>query len=156
MRRRYRHRTYIFYGLLACRRCLLGLVAVGAVLTAAVRTGLSAARAQTGLVTIESDQQLADNNSGVVTALGNVRLIHPERGVVATSRQAQYFTKEDRIVLSGDVDVSQTDGTSIRAERLTFLLSQDRAIAQPAEGAQVVSQWVLQQQSESEIEVEAQ
>lgn len=118
-------------------------------------TGWSSARAQTGFLTIESDQQMADNNSGVVTALGNVRLIHPERGLVATSRQAQYFTKEDRIVLSGDVDVSQTDGTSIRAERLIYLLNQDRAIAQPAEGAQVFSQWVLQQ-NESEMGVKAQ
>lgn len=155
MRRGYRLQTYIFYLLLACRRGLLGLIAVGAVLTAAVSTGWSSARAQTGFLTIESDQQMADNNSGVVTALGNVRLIHPERGLVATSRQAQYFTKEDRIVLSGDVDVSQTDGTSIRAERLTYLLNQDRAIAQPAEGAQVFSQWVLQQ-NESEMGVKAQ
>ena len=155
MRRGYRLKTYIFYLLLACRRGLLGLIAVGAVLTAAMSTGWNSARAQTGLLTIESDQQMADNNSGVVTALGNVRLIHPERGVVATSRQAQYFTKEDRIVLSGDVDVSQTDGTSIRAERLTYLLNQDRAIAQPAEGAQVFSQWVLQQ-NESEMGVKTQ
>ena len=106
-------------------------------MVASAVSGWQPAQAQSGLVTIESDQQMADNNSGVVTALGNVRLIHQERGVVATSRQAQYFTKEDRIVLSGDVDVSQTDGTSIRAERLTYLLDQDRAIAQPAEGAQV-------------------
>ena len=57
------------------------------------------------LITIESDQQSADNTTGVVTASGNVRLVHADRGVVATGRQAQYFTKEERIVLSGDVDV---------------------------------------------------
>ena len=111
--------------------------------------------AEAGVITIESDLQSADNSTGVITASGNVRLVHADRGLVATSRQAQYFTKEDRIVLSGDVDVSQTDGTSIRAERLTYLLNQDRAIAQPAEGGQVFSQWVIQQ-NESEMGVEAQ
>ena len=122
---------------------MLSWFAVGVAMLSAgplVRPGC----AETGLLTIESDQQLADNTTGVVTAIGNVRLIHPERGVVATSRQAQYFTNEDRIVLSGDVDVTQTDGTAIRAERLIYLLDQQRAIAEPADGAQVMSQWRLQ------------
>ena len=63
---------------------------------------------QSGLITIESDQQTADNSIGVATAQGNVRLIHVDRGIVATGRQAQYFMKEERIVLSGDVDIVQT------------------------------------------------
>ena len=120
---------------LISRSRLLSWFAVGVALLSAgalERPGC----AETGLLTIESDQQLADNTTGVVTAIGNVRLIHPERGVVATSRQAQYFTNEDRIVLSGDVDVTQTDGTAIRAERLIYLLDQQRAIAEPADGAQ--------------------
>ena len=45
------------------------------------------------LITIESDTQSADNITGVVTALGNVRIVYPSRGMVATSRQAQYFSK---------------------------------------------------------------
>ena len=49
---------------------------------------------ETGLITIESDQQTADNSIGVVTAQGNVRLVHVYRGIVATGRQAQYFMKE--------------------------------------------------------------
>ena len=43
---------------------------------------------EAGLITIESDQQTADNTIGVVTALGNVRLVHVDRGIVATGRQA--------------------------------------------------------------------
>ena len=125
------------------RSRLLSWFAVGVALLSAGALGRPGC-AETGLLTIESDQQLADNTTGVVTAIGNVRLIHPERGVVATSRQAQYFTNEDRIVLSGDVDVTQTDGTAIRAERLIYLLDQQRAIAEPADGAQVMSQWRLQ------------
>ena len=44
--------------------------------------------APTGLVTIESDRQRADNRTGIVTATGNVRITYPDRGMVATSRQA--------------------------------------------------------------------
>ena len=128
---------------LISRSRLLSWFAVGVALLSAGALGRPGC-AETGLLTIESDQQLADNTTGVVTAIGNVRLIHPERGVVATSRQAQYFTNEDRIVLSGDVDVTQTDGTAIRAERLIYLLDQQRAIAEPADGEQVMSQWRLQ------------
>ena len=100
--------------------------------------------ADAGVITIESDLQAADNSTGVITASGNVRLVHADRGLVATSRQAQYFTEEDRIVLSGDVDVIQTDGNLLRADRFTYLLEEDRAVAIPLAGQQVFSQWTLQ------------
>ena len=96
-------------------------------------------------ITIESDQQSADSTTGVVTASGNVRLVHAGRGVVATSRQAQYFSEESRIVLSGDVDVVQEDGNLIRADRVVYLLDEERAVAMPAQGGQVFSQWQLNQ-----------
>ena len=100
--------------------------------------------ADAGVITIESDLLSADNGTGVITASGNVRLVHAGRGLVATSRQAQYFTEEDRIVLSGDVDVIQTDGNLLRADRFTYLLEDGRAIASPLPGQQVFSQWTLQ------------
>ena len=99
--------------------------------------------ADAGFITIESDLQSADNGTGVITASGNVRLVHAGRGLVATSRQAQYFTEEDRIVLSGDVDVIQADGNQLRADRFTYLLEEGRAIASPVPGQQVFSQWSL-------------
>jgi lipopolysaccharide export system protein LptA len=92
-----------------------------------------------GLVTIESDSQQADNQTGVVTATGNVRITYPDRGMVATSRQAQYFSKEGRLVLSGDVDVIDDQGQRIRAERLVYNLDQERIVAQPSPGKQVTS-----------------
>ena len=100
--------------------------------------------AEAGVITIESDLQSADNSTGVITASGNVRLVHAGRGLVATSRQAQYFTEEERIVLSGDVDVIQADGNLLRADRFTYLLEEGRAIARPQPGEQVFSQWSLQ------------
>ena len=92
-----------------------------------------------GLVTIEADRQQADNRTGIVTALGNVRIVYPDRKMVATSRQAQYFSKEARLVLSGDVDVIDADGQRIRAERLTYRLDSERLQAEPAQGTQVIS-----------------
>lgn len=92
-----------------------------------------------GLVTIESDVQQADNQTGIVTATGNVRITYPDRGMVATSRQAQYFSREGRLVLSGDVDVVDADGQRIRAEHLTYNLDQERLLAQPSDGKQVTS-----------------
>ena len=97
----------------------------------------------TGLVTIESDRQMADNATGIVTAVGNVRIVYPDRRVVATARQAQYFSREGRVVLSGDVDVVQADGNSLRAEQLVYLVDQERLEARPAAGGQVFSRFNL-------------
>jgi lipopolysaccharide export system protein LptA len=94
-------------------------------------------------VTIESDLQKADNSTGVVTATGNVRIVYPDQRVVATSRQAQYFSREGRVVLSGDVDVIQDTGHSIRAERLVYLVERERIVAEPAPGEQVITRYRL-------------
>jgi len=96
------------------------------------------------MVTIESDRQLADNRTGIVTAIGNVRITYPERSMVARSRQAQYFSREGRLVLSGNVDVVDADGQRIRAERLVYLLGSERLQAEPASGKQVHSLLRLQ------------
>ena len=100
--------------------------------------------AQAGLLTIESDKQSANSGTGVITASGNVRLVHADRGLVATGRQAQYFSREQRIVLSGDVDVVQTDGHTLRADQVTVLLDEQRTLATTGAGDQVISSWTLQ------------
>lgn len=92
-----------------------------------------------GLVTIESDQQRADNKTGVITATGNVRIVYPDQKVVATARQAQYFSQEGRVVLSGDVDIVQTDGHAMRAERVIYDVTTERLLAEPPAGKQVFS-----------------
>lgn len=93
--------------------------------------------ARGGLVSIESDQQQADNVTGVVTAIGNVRITYPERGMVATARQAQYYTREGRLVLSGDVDIIDRDGQRLRADQIVYWLNGQRLLALPAKGQQV-------------------
>ena len=97
------------------------------------------------MVTIESDQQRADQLTGVITATGNVRIVYPDERVVATSRQAQYFSKENRVVLSGDVDIVQEGGNLIRAERVVYLVDGERLIAIPPAGQQVFSRVRIQQ-----------
>lgn len=113
---------------------------------AAPATPAHTARVSTGLVTIESDLQRADQITGVVTAIGNVRIVYPDERVVATARQAQYFSKENRVVLSGDVDIVQQGGNLIRAERVVYLVDGERLIAIPLEGQQVFSRLKIQQQ----------
>ena len=97
------------------------------------------------MISIESDSQLSDNKTGIVTATGNVRIVYPDRGMVATSRQAQYFSREGRLVLSGDVDVIDHDGQRIRAERLVYRLDSERLRADPPKGSQVYSKLRIQQ-----------
>ena len=92
-----------------------------------------------GLVTIESDLQRADNKTGVITATGNVRIVYPDQRVVATARQAQYFSQEGRVILSGDVDIIQTDGHAIRAEQVIYDVNTERLLAKPPAGQQVFS-----------------
>ena len=95
----------------------------------------------TGIVTIESDLQQADNTTGIVTATGNVRIVYPDQRVVATARQAQYYSKEGRVVLSGDVDVIQADGHAIKAERVVYDVNRERISAEPLVGGQVFSRY---------------
>jgi len=97
------------------------------------------------MVTIESDSQQADNVTGIVTATGNVRITYPGKGMVATARQAQYFSREGKLVLSGDVDVIDADGQRIRAEKLTYRLDSERIVAEPQAGRQVTSRLKLRQ-----------
>ena len=106
--------------------------------------GSSSAPAEdAGLITIESDIQSADSVTGVVTAVGNVRIVYQTRGIVATARQAQYFSNEDRVVLTGDVDLVREGANSLKGERVVYLLEQQQAEALPEPGAQVFTSVLL-------------
>jgi lipopolysaccharide export system protein LptA len=111
--------------------------------TALAQASTATPPATNGLVTIEADSQQADNATGIITAKGNVRITYPDRQMVATSRQAQYFSKEGRLVLTGDVDVVDERGQRLQAERVVYLLDSERLLAQPPAGRQVVSRFRL-------------
>ncbi|MBD2055570.1 hypothetical protein H6F88_05960 [Oculatella sp. FACHB-28] len=93
-------------------------------------------------LTLRSDVQEANAVTGVVTARGNVQINYPARQIQATSAQAQYYSRERRIVLSGDVYVLQ-EGNSMRAETITYLVDEGRFVALPEDQRQVESIYIV-------------
>lgn len=93
-------------------------------------------------LTLRSDVQEANRETGVVTARGNVRINYPARQIQATAAQAQYFINERRIVLTGNVYVLQ-EGNSLRGERVTYLIDEGRFVALPKDQQQVESIYIV-------------
>jgi lipopolysaccharide export system protein LptA len=93
-------------------------------------------------LTILSDVQEANAITGVVTARGNVQIFYPARQVQASAVQAQYYSREGRIVLSGNVYVLQ-DGNSLQGETITYLVEEGRFLALPEEGEQVQAVYLV-------------
>lgn len=93
-------------------------------------------------MTVRSDIQEASSETGVITARGNVQINYPAQQLQATAAQAQYFRSERRLVLTGDVYVLQGEN-SIRAEKVTYLLEEQRFVATPKEEQQVTSTYVV-------------
>jgi len=91
---------------------------------------------------VRSDMQESDSRTGIITARGNVRINYPARNMQGTAAQAQFFSREQRIVLSGNAYVIQ-DNNSIRGETITYLLDEGRFIALPEENKQVESIYFL-------------
>ena len=105
-------------------------------------------QAQTaGALKVTSDIQEANTETGIVTARGNVRIDFPARNIQGTAAQAQYFSAERTLVLSGNVYVLQ-DGNSMRAERMTYNLDEGRFVATPAASEQVESIYLVPEDEE--------
>lgn len=98
-------------------------------------------------MTVRSDIQEANSLTGVVTARGNVQVYYPARNLQATSAQAQYYSQEKRLVLSGNVYVLQ-DGNSMRAETMTYLVDEGRFVANPEANQQVESIYLVEDSQE--------
>ncbi|NJR37897.1 MAG: organic solvent tolerance protein OstA [Leptolyngbyaceae cyanobacterium CSU_1_4] len=92
---------------------------------------------------LDADTTEANSITGVITARGNVQINYPARQIQATSVQAQYYSREGRIVLSGNVYVLQA-GNSLRGETITYLVNEGRFVALPADGQQVQSIYIIQ------------
>jgi lipopolysaccharide export system protein LptA len=109
---------------------------------------LQTAKAQTpqtgNALTVRSDIQEANSETGVITARGNVQVYYPSRKIQATAAQAQYFSRERRLVLSGNVYVLQ-EGNSMRAETMTYLVDEGRFIATPQGSQQVESIYIVKE-----------
>jgi lipopolysaccharide export system protein LptA len=118
----------------------------------ALTTPWQSTKAQTAgdgrALTLRADVQEANAQTGIVTARGNVQINYPARQIQATAAQAQYFSRERRIVLSGNVYVLQK-GNSIRAETVTYLIDEGRFTAIPKAEAQVESTYIVPEQNAS-------
>ncbi|MGL5032460.1 MAG: LptA/OstA family protein [Microcystaceae cyanobacterium] len=99
-------------------------------------------------MTVRSDIQEANSLTGVVTARGNVQVYYPARQMQATSAQAQYYSRERRLVLSGNVYVLQ-EGNSMRAEVMTYLIDEGRFVANPQASQQVESIYLVKESEEN-------
>jgi len=94
-------------------------------------------------LTMRSDVQEANSVTGVITARGNVQINYPARQIQATAVQAQYYSRERRIILTGNVYVLQ-EGNSLRGETVTYLIDEGRFVALPDSGRQVESIYLVQ------------
>jgi lipopolysaccharide export system protein LptA len=119
-----------------------GAVATAVALALAVNAApasqkVAEAQADTGrALTLRSDIQEANSKTGVLVARGNVQINYPSRQIQATSAQAEYYSRERRIVLSGNVYVLQ-EGNSLRGEVVTYLIDEGRFVALPQAPKQV-------------------
>ncbi|MBE9047357.1 OstA family protein [Pleurocapsales cyanobacterium LEGE 10410] len=103
---------------------------------------LQAQSPKPGSITLKSDIQESNAETGIITARGNVKINYPARQIQATAAQAQYYSRERRLVLTGDVYVIQ-EGNSMRAETLTYLIDEGRFIASPQGDRQVESTYII-------------
>lgn len=95
-----------------------------------------------GAISLKSDIQESNSETGVITARGNVKINYPTRQIQATATQAQYFSRERRLILTGNVYVIQ-QGNSMRAESMTYLIDEGRFIATPQGDRQVESTYII-------------
>ena len=124
-------------------RCLGLILAI--ILNTIVLTSPQISEAQStkpGSITLKSDVQESNAKTGIITARGNVRIDYPARQIQATATQAQYFSRERRLILTGNVYVIQ-EGNSMRAEEMTYLIDEGRFIATPQSDRQVESTYII-------------
>jgi lipopolysaccharide export system protein LptA len=125
-------------------RSCLGL-AIATTLSMVILTSPQISQAQipqTGAITLKSDIQESNAQTGVITAKGNVKINYPARQIQATAAQAQYYSRERRLILTGNVYVIQ-EGNSMRAEEMTYLIDEGRFIAKPQSDRQVESTYII-------------
>ncbi len=93
-------------------------------------------------VIIRSDRQEANSKTQVVIARDNVQISYPTQRLRAKARLAQFYAKEQKLVLSGNV-VAIQQGNSIQGEVLTYSIKQGQFVARPKSGGVVDSIYVV-------------
>ncbi len=96
-------------------------------------------------LSIQADSQEANSKTEVVTARGNVRLNYPSRQVRAQANLAQYFIKQKRIILTGNVTIVQ-EGNTLEGDSVIYLVDEGKFIANPKVKQQVRSNYIIPEQ----------
>lgn len=117
-------------------------------------SGSPASSSGGGAIQLKASRVEANSNTGVVTAIGNVRIDYPSRQIFATSAQALYYSREQRIVLSGNVDVVQ-EGNTLQAETVTYLIEEGRFVATPGSDSQVEAVYILPEEPAAQPTLES-
>ncbi|HEY9691879.1 MAG TPA: LptA/OstA family protein [Oculatellaceae cyanobacterium] len=135
------------------RRLGLAIIAPLVVAGALAPLQLQNAQAQTSQdnrpLSVRADVQEYNSKTGVVTARGNVQVLYPSRQIQGTAAQAQYFSRERRIVMSGNVYILQ-QGNSLRGETITYLIDEGRFVALPKSNKQVESVYIVSEPNNSQ------
>jgi lipopolysaccharide export system protein LptA len=108
--------------------CLGGLTAMAAVPAPKVDQGLR----------IKAVQQSANSKTQVATASRNVQISYPARQLRARADVAQYYYQEQRLVMTGNVYVTQ-QGNSLQGETITYSLRTGQFLVVPKAGKLVES-----------------
>jgi lipopolysaccharide export system protein LptA len=131
----YSQKTQIFTKIIG--RSLLSLGLLGTTIVMPVQ-----AQANPQAMQLRANVTQANAKTGVVVARGNVQIDYAAQQIKATAAQATYYSREARIVLSGNVYVLQ-EGNSLRGEVITYLVNEGRFEALPQSGQQVEAVYLL-------------
>jgi lipopolysaccharide export system protein LptA len=95
--------------------------------------------------TLSADIQEANSKTEVAIARGNVKFNYPSRKLQGQADLAQYYIKQERIVLTGNVLIIQ-NGNTLEGESITYLIKEGKFIANPKVKKQVRSTYLVPEQ----------
>jgi lipopolysaccharide export system protein LptA len=127
------------------RWLLLSLLVFGGTIALPIPLPVEAQQPNPQGLSIQADTQEANSKTEVVTARGNVQLRYPSRNVQARANLAQYFIKQKRILLTGNVLIVQ-QGSTLAGESVLYLIDEGKFIANPKAKQQVRSNYVIPEQ----------
>ncbi|MBD1869258.1 RodZ domain-containing protein [Oculatella sp. FACHB-28] len=99
-------------------QCLVGFVALGAIAHPAIAQTLAQPISDELGITLQSDVQQIDPDTGTLTATGNVRLSYPERQLEGFAEQVQYLESQGLLILLGEARLIQ-QGDVLEGEQIT-------------------------------------
>jgi lipopolysaccharide export system protein LptA len=95
--------------------------------------------------TLDADTQEANSKTEVATVRGNVKFDYPSRKIQGKADLGQYYIKQKRIVLTGNVSIVQ-NGNTLEGESITYLIGEGKFVANPKVNKQVRSNYLVPEQ----------